>query len=244
MGKIRESSSREDPSGWDGPWHLIALGARGLPPSRARVYWALNATTLLVIVMTAGYVGFYALYDAPTFWREAGFLAATICAYLAVFLCTFLQRPFVGLVVLVSIGLAHLGVATWLLGRESGAFFYLLVIPVLVALSSEHRRLWIIWPVATLSACLFLVLSLYRPEGSMVLLPDWIVLSLLAADVFGSVLLAAILAYVFRRLVHNAETALEQERQRSDRLLQAILPQPVAERLKKDHESEVAEEFE
>ena len=47
----------------------------------------------------------------------------------------------------------------------------------------------------------------------------------------------------FRRLIHKAETELVKERQRSDQLLRAILPDPVAEQLKADESKIIAESF-
>lgn len=220
---------------------VISLGTEGLPAPEARKFLALNSTTLFVIVLTAGYVSFYSLYQAPVFWKEAGFLAAMVGAYICVFILTARGRAFAALVILTSLGLTHLGVITWLLGEKSGAHLYLLVFPVIVAICSDQRQLWFIWPVSLASACILLIVELFRPEGGMVLLPDWIVTLLFTADVFGTVLLIAILAFIFRGLVYSAETALEAEHARSEALLYNLLPEDIATRLKVEPDKTIAD---
>lgn len=204
----------------------------------------INVVTLLATVITYGYCFSYLAYDPRHFRNEIGFLAVAGALYPLVFVLTWKNRPDAAMFLLVTIALAHIVTISRLLGPASGSLNYLLIIPFILSLMIREGDHVSVWPIAIAAGVAFSYVTLGDSPGSTGSMPRQFRLVLLLANIFGAVLLASGIAVFFRWLIHKAETELESERRRSDRLLRAILPDSIARRLKADETDTVAERFE
>jgi adenylate cyclase len=203
----------------------------------------INTVTLLATVITFCYCFFYVVYDLQHFRNEVIFLAIATSSYPLVFLLTRNDRPDAAMYLLVGIALTHLVVISRLLGVASGSLNYLLIIPFVLSLMIPEGDRISVWPFALATAAAFSFVTLGDYPGSTGQMSEQFRFTLLIANIFGAILLASGIAVFFRWLIHKAETELEMERERSDRLLHAILPDPIAQRLKVDGTDTVAERF-
>lgn len=219
------------------------IGVAGQDHASIRRIRTINVVSLLATVITLFYCLFYVFYDFGHFRNEVIFLAAATASYPAVFMLTGTNRPDAAMYLLVGIALTHLVVISRLLGPASGSLNYVLIIPFVLALMIKEGDRISVWPFALATAAAFSFVTLGDKPGSTGAMSDEFRFGLLLVNIFGAILLASGIAVFFRWLIHKAETELEAERQRSERLLHAILPDPIAERLKEDETSTVAESF-
>ena len=142
---------------------------------------------------------------------------------------------------LIVVALMHLGIVSWMLGPRSGATAYLLATPFIATLLVRAGDRSTVWPVAGTASAILVVVSFWAPEGSFEALPPLAQRLLFFVNIAGAIVLASIISLFFRSLIERAEMKLRSEKARGDRLLRAILPDSIAERLKENPEQTVAD---
>ena len=192
----------------------------------------INAVVVLAALMSVGYGLFYAAFDWQYFRTEIVFVVIFAPLYLTGLLLT--HRGWLGVALWWGATVAMVNIAgiNWLLGAELYGLGYLIISPILLALMTREGDVTTGWLFAFFAAALAVAVVRLAPVGSVASLSETFRTALLSANVFGAILLVTGISLFFRRLIHKAETELVRERQRSDQLLRAILPDPVAEQLK------------
>jgi adenylate cyclase len=209
--------------------------------AEARRLRILNAVSLMAAGTTLLYCLFYVVYDWRLFWREILFLPVASAFYLGVLPLTRLKRATTAMWFIVCVALIHLGTISWLLGAASGALSYLLIVPFVLALLMSEFDRYSVWPIAVAVGALFVVVTLAAPAGSISKLPHSMQVWIFLINSFGAIFLSCAIAVLFRWLIQKTEIELEAERQRSDRLLHAILPAAIVARLKRSEARTIAQ---
>lgn len=203
----------------------------------------INIVTLLATLITLSYGLMYAVYDWHYFRIEIAFIVVIFTLYMTVFLLTGRHRPDAAMWWFLVITLIFISVINWLLGPALAGINYLVITPVIFSLMIREGDRISVWPIAFISSTLFAVVLLSGREGSVDKLPEAFRLAFFLANVFGATMVGAGIVLIFRWLIQKTESQLDTERKLSDRLLRAILPDPVAEQLKKDETKIIAERF-
>ncbi|WP_348642658.1 adenylate/guanylate cyclase domain-containing protein [Mesorhizobium sp. B3-2-1] len=117
-------------------------------------------------------------------------------------------------------------------GRDLAAhYFFLAGPPITVMVLGPNRRLLAVPPVAIYIA-LFLAIEKFAPSRTLIFLPDWFAtMSLVFCVVTAAMVNFLAAVYAFQR-AETAENALDLEHQRSERLLNSLVPAAIASRLK------------
>lgn len=203
----------------------------------------INIVTLLATLMSLSYGLTYAVYDWHYFRIEIAFIVVIVTLYMTVYLLTERRWPDAAMWWLFVITLIFVSVINWLLGPALAGINYLIVTPVIFSLMLREGDRISVWPIALIASAIFAVVMLSGREGSVDQLPEAFRLAFILANVFGAALLAAGVGLIFRWLIQKTENQLDTERKLSDRLLRAILPDPVAEQLKANETKIIAERF-
>lgn len=218
-------------------------GVAGQDLATVRRIRTINLVALTGCTITFAYCIFYAIYDARLFAYEIGFLMAVGVLYPTVILANRANRVEAAMWLLAAIALVHISVLSWLLGPSGGSQVFLLALPFIVSLLIRDGDRITIWPVALVSGTIFFFVSANERDSTLESLPDLTQQIYFASNVFGVLAIASGISLFFRWSIERAEAALNAERERADRLLRAILPEPVAETLKQDDPGVVAERF-
>jgi len=216
------------------------VGIRDQTFQEVRRVRTINVAACLTSAITFSYCLLYIAYDWWHFRVEIAFLLVFSSLYPTTLLLTRANRPTLAMWLLVNLAVTHLATITWLLGPASGALNYLMITPFVLSLIIKEGDRYSVWPIAVAVSVLMIVITLTDDLGSVDTLPETFRLVLFVINVSGAVLFASGMGLFFRWLIQKAETQLENERRRSDRLLHAILPAPVAEQLKQDESQQIA----
>ncbi|MET9326489.1 adenylate/guanylate cyclase domain-containing protein [Tsukamurella sp. NPDC003166] len=129
-----------------------------------------------------------------------------------------------------------------LLGQGVGLLFYYLVMATAVPMIVGVRR--ILLTVAVVVACVAAVIYLHFtvPDDTGVL-PGWFATVAFVINASAAALLAVSIVGAGLVQIQRAEAALEEQYQRSEALLDNILPRSVAERLKQPGHPEIADAY-
>ena len=164
--------------------------------------------------------------------------SSAVCAYLFGYLLLCLGYRAVGVFLFTSAVLMNLAVLTLILGTRCGVQYYFIAVGVgaMFVWPRAYKRMRL--PQAALGLVLFVViLATARPDpfvGSP--LPQEIINSIFHRETIGAYVIACALTLYSLSSTERAETALEKAHQQSESLLLNILPQAIAERLKRNSE--------
>jgi len=116
--------------------------------------------------------------------------------------------------------------------RLAAHYFFLAGPPIIVMLIGPERRFFPALYVAVYVA-LFLAIESWAPQQTdLVPLPDWFATMSFAFCVTSGAIINLVAALYATQRAESAEKGLELEHQRSERLLNALVPAPIAKRLK------------
>ncbi len=219
------------------------IGVSGQDFTTIRRLRMINVAALLAVLASLGNCALYAVYDWAQFRSEISVLIVVCVLYPIVFLLSAWRRPGAAMWWLVGVTLVYVGVFNWLVGPASAGLSFLLIMPIVVSLMISADDHLSVWPIALAACTIFTVVTFWGGEGSVGSMPETFRVSLFLSNVFGAVLVASGIGLFFRAQIQRAEAKLGLERERSDRLLRAILPDPVAEQLKADESGIIAERF-
>lgn len=209
----------------------IRFGTDGYPENVARRLRTLNIATWSAAATHALYA-VVLLYDVVRFWWLIILNAVAVLLYAAIPLLHRLGRlaaPLAAIVLFYAILLAFI----CLLGTGLGIQFYILLGVALAVLYVGPEYIVFTTGTAAVAAALTVAVLLTVPSDTGVLPPWFVVASLVTNTVVSCTLLLVIVFYALREAA-RAESALEREHERSERLLNNILPSPIAARLKRE----------
>lgn len=219
------------------------IGVSGQDFTTIRRLRMINLAALLAVLDSLGYCTLYAVYDWVHFRTEISVLIVVSAFYPIVFLLSAWRRPGAAMWWLVGVTLTYVGVINWLVGPASAGLSFLLITPIVASLMISGDDRLSVWPIALAASTIFTVVTFWGGEGSVGSMSETFRVSLFLSNVFGAVLVASGIGLFFRAQIQRAEAKLGLERERSDRLLRAILPDPIAEQLKADESGIIAERF-
>jgi adenylate cyclase len=132
----------------------------------------------------------------------------------------------------------------WALGRASGLHVYFTLAGAMLLLLGVHNwRLFVglfsLW-VLTLLAALKLA-----PAQGFVLPDDWALRDLLSSHaMINTIIINAAMLFYALTVLHRAEGDLQDQYERSEALVEAVMPAPIATRLKSGREQRIADRIE
>jgi len=220
----------------------IRYGTEGYPEKVARRLRAVNITTwsgAAVIVVFA----IERFFDPmPVSWKLATINGVTAPILIAVPL---LHRfsPVAAPLFLVLIAYAFIFVANSMLGTGAGTYLYFFTFTALGILFIGPEHVFLTAALSVVATGLIIALHLIVPHDKGIVSPAALFFGHFVTNVVASsAILYGIIFYAVRQFA-RAEEAAEREHQRSEGLLINILPPRVAERLKDDPDSEIADAY-
>ena len=217
----------------------IRYGTEGYPEKIARRLRAFNFVVWLAASVPAVMV-FVRLLTGK--WLVAAADVLVVAAYASMPL---LHRfgPLVAPLVFLSLAFVVLFWVTWLVGTNGGERIGFLVAAALsiLVIGTEHYLITI--AIGIVSVAVIFLTEILLPRNSGFASPTLLFYTNFAGSIFLST--AAIYSIIFYavRQMENAEEKAELEHRRSEGLLVNILPSGIAERLKDNPNSEIADAF-
>jgi adenylate cyclase len=140
-----------------------------------------------------------------------------------------------------SIGLCQVTLLTLCFGTASGVQYYFFAIASsAIYLFHGFQRAWLLTSI--LPMLVFLVLAMTVGEqGLVVSIPPRAAGWLSTGHAIGAFVIFGVIGFLFSRVTDEAERLLSAEKDRSERLLLNILPEPIANRLKSGNEKVIAD---
>ncbi|CAN3128945.1 adenylate/guanylate cyclase domain-containing protein [Mycobacterium sp. smrl_JER01] len=224
----------------------VTLGRAAWSPSRHRYERVARRVRVLVIaswiaaVVSAAFGVFQLALGGSLWWLGAVNLG---CA--AVFLAIPRLCPLGELIApltFVTFAYVSVGFICFTIGTGSGLQFYFLVAASLVVLVLGIERIALASVIAAVGVGITIALELTVPNDRG-LGPSWtLTVGFVSSIVSSAVMIVATIWYTLRE-IERAETAMETEYERSERLLGNILPATIADRLKEPTRTVIADKY-
>jgi adenylate cyclase len=221
----------------------IRYGTTHYPDRVARRLRAVNIAAWITAVLNAAFAVAEFLDPAPGMWKPAAATAFAVPVYAALPL---LHR-FGGLAAAIAglgYGYVHTLVLCLLFGTGAGIHLYGFLTPALAVLffGTEHILLAAFF--GTVATALIVILPILVPHDTGLVPAGTLYFAYFVPSAIAiSVLLFAIVTYAVRQIA-RAEAMAEREHQRSEALLSNILPPRIAERLKEQTGTVIADRHE
>jgi adenylate cyclase len=217
----------------------IRFGTERYPEKVARRLRTLNFTTWITAGIHATYV--LILIFVPALHWLALTNAVAMLLYAAVPLLHRLS-PLAAPVAVTILVDVDLSMYMCLIGTGIGIQFYYLVGAALLALYIGAEYVGLLAASGAIAAALIVILQFTVPHDTG-LLPAWVFDASVVVNAFASSgLLLVIVSYALRQAV-RAEAVAEREFERSERLLSNILPPSIADRLKSESNTIIADRY-
>ena len=216
---------------------LLTAGTAGYPASQKNYLVATNVTGYLATISSLSYAVTYALQDfaALSMLVYGNLASATLTA--SVPLVHRFGRIAGGLLLTFTI-FSTIFYFTAVVGRESGIQLNYLGAAAIAFLVLGIERIWLVAGVIAAAAILHLAAwFLFPPESAGVQMPQAFLTQVYVFSALSIMTIISLVVYYVFRL-------LQQERERSDSLLLNIMPDVIAERLKANPDSTIAERHE
>ncbi|SMC60610.1 adenylate/guanylate cyclase domain-containing protein [Rhizobium sp. RU36D] len=222
-------------------WLIARIGTAGYPPRIRRRLAVTNVISSMVSLMTVPYILLYAVYDLQALKIAVLVFSPQIILFA---ITPYFHRfgSMVGAVYLCMVWLVF-GIGYCLFfGRESGLHFYFLPGAAASMLIFGSERLLLSGFVTFLALCGFLTTEVVFVHPAPFIHVDQFFLEILfyLTVPFAFLLIFTTVFFAFKEAA-QAEMALEEEYRYSERLLENILPQAVARRLKQGNAAIIAD---
>ncbi len=214
---------------------LLAVGTAGYPASELSYLIATNVTAFLATLSSLTYAFTYAMQDFASLKMLVYGNLASAALTASVPAVHRFGRIAGGLVLTVTI-FSTIFYFTAVIGRESGIQLNYLGAAAIAFLVLGIERLWLVIGIIAIAAVLHLAAWFLFPTSSA--LVDMPPAFLSQVYAFSALSIMTIISLV----VYYAFSLLQRERQRSDSLLLNIMPEIIADRLKADPGSTIAEQ--
>lgn len=202
-----------------------------------------NQGAALIVFFTIGFNVLYALYDFRGLSPAIYFNTFSIAVYLVVLSLNYKSRYLLAKTVMMAMGTSQLLILCWLLGFECGLnMFYFVTTFYCVMIFSETEKVPL-FGLIFVSIIFYLLTYFLFSSGPGVLNPATALLVVIHVSSFlGTFIIIGVFVWLFYNDVQRAEKLLEREHERSESLLQNILPKAVIARLK-GGESTIADRY-
>ena len=219
----------------------VAFGTQGYPPRTARRLAVINVLSLMVALMTIPYILLYAFYDWRGLWLPIVTLAPQVPLYAA---APLLNRvgPYASALYLLILWIVFALIYSSYFGRDSGLHYYFLpgaAASMLICGPDKLRQSALITVVA-LACFMFAERSFLEPASFLSTDERFIDLLFFISAPFAFLLIFVTVLFAFSEAA-RAEDRLEREHERSEALLDSMLPRSVADRLKSEPQAAVAD---
>lgn len=208
------------------------IGIQGRHGDEARRIRSLNLIGAIGGVSVALYGLFYAVYDIAAYWPVV--LANVLCGvgYFLPLLCNRGGRVNLAMWMLAAAAWSNMTSSTLLLGSATGIQFYLIAVAALAVIVTPAGNWWLAAVATIVSVALLEQTHFAFAVPLLTPLPDAINNAIFVGATAGTMLLVALIIGYYRKIVGDAEQDLQRANARSERLLHAILPAAIADRLK------------
>ncbi len=209
----------------------------------ARWVRAINVAAVASLAISLSYSIFYALLDLGSLWPVVATNFVRNCGYVVILRVNWTGRHQVAAWLAMAVGLGNTLTPAYFLGAGSGAYLFIVLVPMVgVLLSGPTDHLMRVLVVAG-GVVAFATAPIAFAQAPEVLDGSRAERFLFVSSALDVALFGAFFALYYRSLVDQAEKALAEANATSERLLLNILPGPIAERLKSD-ESAFADRIE
>jgi adenylate cyclase len=218
------------------------FGIEGYPPASQR---RLRQANVLNAVMVVSYVSFAAFYAALD-WPALRLLAFAVLANVPFFFIPpFLHRysDIAAATYIAAQNTLAFVLFGLIVGSAAGMHIWLLAGGALIVFYGTKRLPTALTVIATMvGVCVFIEFWL-PPFSAWAPITPSLAALIRAIAIFGSASLVASFVYLAMYMAEQAETALEAEYSRSEALLRSIMPDKIAERLKRAPQSIIADKY-
>ena len=212
---------------------LSCLGISGLDDREARRIRLTNQGAALIVIFTIGFNVLYAIYDFRGLSPAIYFNTFAVAVYMVVLGLNHNRRHLLAKTLMMAMGIPQLLVLCWLFGYQCGLnMFYFVTTFYCVMIFSESEKIQLFgFPV--MSIIFYLWTYFLFTNGPGVLNPAPSLLMIIHVSSFlGTFVIIGVFVWLFYNDVQRAEKLLKHEHERSESLLQNILPKAVIARLK------------
>jgi len=219
------------------------FGIEGYPPASQRRLRQANVLNAFMVVSFLGFAAFYASLD----WPALKLLALAVLANVPFFFIPpFLHRySDIAAVTLISIQntVAFL-VFALIVGSAAGMHIWLLASGALIVFYGTKRLLPALAVILPMAGMFLFIEFWIPPYSTLSPITPSLAAVIKGVAIFGVVLLVTSFVYLAMYMAEQAEKALETEYGRSEALLRMIMPDKIAERLKRAPQSIIADKYE
>lgn len=206
-----------------------------------------DAAVFLAVVMPIanlsllGWMAFYLVYDAASLWPAAAICAGHQITLVAPWVARrnrFAAEAFVS----AMIG-ALFTALMWIFGKDSGLTYGLLVAVLLLVMEIGTRRPLVLIVCALPLVVLFWVLPIWFPEPQPFSnATPWLLQTIQFNNIVNVIMISFLMVLIILRRAENAEIALSKEYERSENLVENLVPAQIAARLKERPGEVIADE--
>ena len=246
MRRLRDLIQREPSHGIELPAWLEHLVSIGIVTSDAQVARRQRCVNVAAFATAANAVSHFVILAAYNFADLILVNSYNLVVVIVSLLIPRLHRVGENAAALALITLILVGntFVVWALGRASGLHVYFTLAGAMLLLLGVHNwRLFVglfsLW-VLTLLAALKLA-----PVQGFVLPDDWALRDLLSSHaMINTIIINAAMLFYALTVLHRAEGDLQDQYERSEALVEAVMPAPIATRLKSGREQRIADRIE
>jgi adenylate cyclase len=220
----------------------IAYGTSGYPEKIARRLRAVNIAAWSVASATLFFAILRFLDPRPEMLSRAfANLGATVVLASVPLLHRF--GPLAAPLVLIGFVYAFLIYVVTQVGMDGGSWLAYLSAAALAMLLVGTERLWLCIVLCAVAAAIVICLQIYVPDNTGLLSDKSLFLGNFVFNIVANIIIIFLVVYYAVGQIARAEAVAEREYQRSERLLENILPRDVAERLKLRQDKIIADRF-
>lgn len=215
-------------------WEDVScLGTKGLDGRDARRVKLTNQGAALIAFFTICFNVLYTLYDFEGLSPAIYFNTFSVVVYVLVLRFNHKGHHLLSKIVMMTMGLPQILVLCWLFGYQCGLnLFYFATTFYCVMIFSESEKVPL-FGFTVISIVFYLLTYFLFSDGPGVLnLADSLLTIIYVSSFLGTFVIISIFVWLFYSDVQRAEKLLTHEHERSESLLQNILPKAVIARLK------------
>ncbi len=222
---------------------IAGLGISNYPPRVRRRLEVINIVTALVILTAVSYIPFYAIYD----YQGLSVVIWAIVLQTALFAATPYFHRFGDIAAALWFGAVWIPFMiffSYAYGRDSGIHFFFFPGAAAILLFFGMGRLRLTLPLTVIPLAAFLLAEYaFSAPAPFVRADPWLLSAIWAGTVPAAYFFIFFGVFYSFMLARNAEDALEREYDRSERLLDNLLPETIAARLKNEPQKIIADDL-